>query len=187
MGLCLFVAVHVGSGSALQIRREVARIAYEEGVEMRLAEAVAEVESGYGAGAVSGKGAVGIMQLMPQTALGLGVKNRFSSEENIRAGVRYLRALLLTFGDLRLALAAYNAGPGAVMRFGGVPPYIETRSYVAAVIGRYYGHRGTEKPVRRVVAAPARGYRPKCIAVGDSAVIFRANGEITVRTGSCGR
>lgn len=108
------------------------------GVDPRLVAAVARRESAFDANAVSQKGACGVMQLMPATARYLGVQNVFDARENIFAGTRYLRTLLDTFnGDLDLVLAAYNAGPGAVEKHRGVPPYRETRAYVAAVRASY--------------------------------------------------
>lgn len=108
------------------------------GVDPRLVTAIARRESAFNANAVSRVGAQGVMQLMPSTARFLGVKNSFDARENIFGGARYLRTLLDTFnGDLDLALAAYNAGPGAVAKYRGVPPYRETRAYVAAVRASY--------------------------------------------------
>ncbi len=104
---------------------------------MALIDAIIWAESGYQADAVSPKGAVGLMQLMPETAKMLGVKEPTNAEENIRSGVRYLSALLNRYGDVRVSLAAYNAGPGAVNHFGGIPPYSETREYVFKVM-RFY-------------------------------------------------
>jgi soluble lytic murein transglycosylase-like protein len=107
-----------------------------ESVELspRLLEAVAYVESRFNPGAVSPKGALGLMQLMPATARELGV-DPADPRDNAQGGAAYLRRLLVLFeGDLEKALAAYNAGPAAVQRHGGVPPYAETRAYVAAVM-----------------------------------------------------
>jgi soluble lytic murein transglycosylase-like protein len=100
----------------------------------RLLEAVAYVESRFNPHAVSPDGAVGVMQLMPATAAELGV-DPANPEANIRGGADYLRRMVTMFGNnLELALAAYNAGPSAVMRHGGVPPYAETRAYIDAVM-----------------------------------------------------
>ena len=108
------------------------------GVDPRLVAAVARRESAWNANAVSRTGACGLMQLMPATARFLGITNIFDPRENILGGTRYLRTLLDTFhGDLDLTLAAYNAGPGAVLKYGGVPPFAETRAYVAAVRRTY--------------------------------------------------
>ncbi|HYC92666.1 MAG TPA: lytic transglycosylase domain-containing protein [Thermoanaerobaculia bacterium] len=108
------------------------------GVDPRLVAAVARRESAFNSRAVSNKGACGIMQLMPATAQYLGVRNVFDARENIFGGTRYLRTLLDTFnGDLDLTLAAYNAGPGAVEKHRGIPPYRETKAYVAAVRASY--------------------------------------------------
>jgi soluble lytic murein transglycosylase-like protein len=100
----------------------------------RLIEAVAYVESRFNPHAVSPDGAIGVMQLMPRTAAELGV-DPANPEANIRGGANYLRRMVTLFGNnLELAVAAYNAGPSAVMRYGGVPPYAETRAYVDAVM-----------------------------------------------------
>lgn len=102
-------------------------------VDPLLVHSVIQVESAYNKYAVSPKGAMGMMQLMPATARSLGVKNPFDPRENIEAGVRYLKQLQDTFGDLRYALAAYNAGPGAVSKYKTIPPYAETQNYVFQV------------------------------------------------------
>jgi soluble lytic murein transglycosylase-like protein len=102
-------------------------------VDPDLVRAVIRVESAYKSKARSPKGAMGLMQLMPATAREYGVKNPYDPSENIHAGVKHLRMLLDRFG-LRLAVAAYNAGAGAVQRYGGVPPYRETREYVNKVL-----------------------------------------------------
>lgn len=109
--------------------------ALEYGVDKALVQAVIHAESGYNPNAVSRRGATGLMQLMPKTAQGLKVNDSFNPSENIRGGVRYLRFLLDTFkGDVTLALAAYNAGLSKVAKYGGIPPYNETRTYVAKVL-----------------------------------------------------
>ncbi len=105
-------------------------------MEPELIHAVIRQESGYDPYAVSHKGAKGLMQLMPATAKRFGVKDVFDPAENVQGGVKYLRQLLDRYdGDRRLALAAYNAGEGAVDRFGGVPPYRETQDYVDRIVG----------------------------------------------------
>jgi len=107
-------------------------------VDPLLVHAVISVESNYNPHAVSPVGAQGLMQLMPGTARQLGVRNAFDAEENIRAGVRHLRDLQDQYKDDRLALAAYNAGAGAVKKYGWIPPYRETQDYVYKV-GKKYG------------------------------------------------
>ncbi len=107
------------------------------GVRPELVRAVIQVESGFNPRARSHKGAMGLMQLMPQTAAGLGVENPWDPVQNIEGGVAYLGSLIREFGDEVLALAAYNAGPGAVNRYGQrVPPYRETREYVQKITRR---------------------------------------------------
>ena len=104
-------------------------------IDPALVKQVIAVESGYDDRSVSDKGAIGLMQLMPETARELGVTNPFDPEENISGGTRYLAQLLKqNGGNLRLALASYNAGPGAVRQFGGVPPYPETQTFVRKVL-----------------------------------------------------
>ncbi len=111
----------------------IARLAEAHGVDARLIHAVISVESAYRPRARSRKGARGLMQLMPATARQYGVRNAYHVPANIDAGVRHLRALLDRFA-VREALAAYNAGEAAVRRFGGVPPFRETRAYVERVL-----------------------------------------------------
>ncbi|MBP7698289.1 MAG: lytic transglycosylase domain-containing protein [candidate division Zixibacteria bacterium] len=103
-------------------------------LDSALIRAVIAAESGGNPRAVSPAGAKGLMQLMDTTAADMGVKEPFDARENIMSGTKYLRRLIDRFGDLKLALAAYNAGPGTVERHGGVPPYAETRAYVEKVL-----------------------------------------------------
>jgi soluble lytic murein transglycosylase-like protein len=115
--------------------------AKRHGVEEALVRSVAEVESNLNPRAVSPKGALGVMQLMPATARSMGVADAFNAADNIEGGVRYLKHLQQFYSDERLVLAAYNAGPGAVKRYGWIPPYQETVNYVVRA-GRKLGqHR----------------------------------------------
>jgi soluble lytic murein transglycosylase-like protein len=112
------------------------------GVDSSLIKAVIHAESGYNPNAVSPKGAQGLMQLMPKTAQGLKVADSLNPSDNIKGGVRYLRFLLDTFkGNESLALAAYNSGLGTVAKYGGIPPYQETQTYVAKVLSYRNNYR----------------------------------------------
>jgi soluble lytic murein transglycosylase-like protein len=126
-------ARELARGGHRELIREVAE---RHGVGAELVEAVIRVESGGNAGAVSPKGARGLMQLMPATAAVLGVRNAFDPRENIEGGVRHLRYLMERYaGNLPFVLAAYNAGEGAVTQHSGIPPYPETQQYVRKVLG----------------------------------------------------
>ena len=130
-----------------ELVRMIEGAAREHRVDPLLVTAVIEVESAYDRRAVSPKGAQGLMQLMPETARELGVRNAFDAAENVQGGTRYLRQMIDRFdGSLELALASYNAGPEAVERYGGVPPYEETENYVRRVF-RAWGREASEWPV----------------------------------------
>jgi hypothetical protein len=132
------------------------------GVSTSLVEAVIRVESAFNHLAVSPKGARGLMQLMPQTAQALGVLDSFNPRQNIEGGVRYLRRLLDRYpGELKLALAAYNAGEGAVDAHRGIPPYPETRQYVKKVLQQTgLTAMSKQEPAPDVVAAPPQAPVP---------------------------
>ena len=121
-----------------EVSQLVRRIAGEEGLEQGLAEAMARVESRSGQKLVSGKGAVGIMQLMPGTGADYGVMDRCDPQQNVRAGVRYMRDLVAKYdGNIVMALGAYNAGPEKVRRADGVPLFPETAKYVVSVLNNW--------------------------------------------------
>ncbi|OHB31140.1 MAG: transglycosylase [Phenylobacterium sp. RIFCSPHIGHO2_01_FULL_69_31] len=147
----LFVEVRADSLSASEARADEARLAplnqpfgqpvaaaaERHGLDPKLLHALVTVESAYRADAVSRAGAAGLTQLMPATAADLGVSDRFDPQANLSGGADYLARQLLRFGDLRLALAAYNAGPARVAALGRVPSIPETRAYVQAVVECY--------------------------------------------------
>lgn len=132
--------------------------AHDRGLNPRLVQAVIQVESAYNSEARSNKGAMGLMQLMPDTAKLLQVSDPYDPNQNVRGGTLYLRRQLDRFGDLTLALAAYNAGPTAVANYGGVPPYPETRNYVRKVLSLYRG--GGNAEVAQAVQKIARPKAP---------------------------
>lgn len=123
--------------STESLRKVIFYSALNQGVDPALVEAIVAVESAFNPMAVSVKGAMGLMQLMPQTASRYGVADPFDPRQNVSGGARYLRDLLLRFENLPHALAAYNAGARAVLRYQGLPPYPETRDYVRKVLDRY--------------------------------------------------
>jgi len=124
------------------IRRKISRAADEYNIDEELIRAVIQVESGWKQDAVSVKGAMGLMQLMPRTAAMLGVDDAFDPEQNIEGGVKYLAQLTDKYkGDVEMALAAYNAGPSRVDAAGGIPPIQETTRYVRNVMTLYHRYR----------------------------------------------
>lgn len=118
------------------IDRTIAEASRVHGIDRALLQAVAQQESGFRMAAISPKGARGVMQLMPATAAQLGVRIDNASD-NIHGGAIYLRQQIDRFGSVPLALAAYNAGPGAVIRYSGIPPFRETRDYVSRIMARW--------------------------------------------------
>ena len=147
------------------VEHEVAAAAERHGVDPLLVHSVIRVESNYNPVAVSPKGAAGLMQLIPATARRFGVTDSFDVHDNIEAGVKYLKYLQEMFGNDRLAVAAYNAGESAVMRYGGVPPYRETMNYVKRV--------GQELQAARqlsAAAAPAPPAAPQTAGAATAAV-----------------
>lgn len=131
------------SGSSVskdQIKNLVSNISSKYGVDEKLVNAVIKQESGFNVRAKSHAGAMGLMQLMPATARSLGVKDPYNPVQNIEGGVKYLSNMLKKYnGNIILALAAYNAGPGAVDKYSGVPPYKETQNYVKSILANYLG------------------------------------------------
>jgi soluble lytic murein transglycosylase-like protein len=155
--------------TAADIDSAIEQSASQHGVDANLVRAIIKVESNFNPNAVSNKGAMGLMQLMPHTARGLSVTNPFDPQQNVDAGVRHLKHLLNNFGgDVRLSLAAYNAGEGAVNRSRGVPPYAETQTYVKRITDLYWnqGGRGFAQ-----VGAPVHVYR------GEDGVLRMTNTE----------
>jgi soluble lytic murein transglycosylase-like protein len=151
--------VGASMGAATPFAAEIEAAAQRHGVDPALLKALIRQESNFNPNAVSPAGASGLTQLMPATAQGLGVTDPTNPQQAIEGGAKYLRAQLDRFGnDPRLALAAYNAGPGAVARFGGVPPYAETQNYVQKVMGyadQYRTAAPAPAPAPLVATSPA--------------------------------
>jgi soluble lytic murein transglycosylase-like protein len=152
--------------SARRLAEVVEAEAAANAVDPDLVRAVIRVESGYDPAALSRKGAIGLMQLMPSTAAVLDV-DPWDPEENVAGGTRYLRQMLDRFGELELALAGYNAGPEAVERYAGVPPYDETREYVRRVLASYAG-----LPVYELAPAPEIGRKVRVARDGRGRLVL---------------
>jgi soluble lytic murein transglycosylase-like protein len=125
------------------------RHASDRALDPKLVRAVIQAESGYNVEALSNKGAMGLMQLMPGTAQLMGVEDPWDFDQNIAGGTAYLKQLVDRFADLPLAVAAYNAGPEAVAKYAGIPPYAETREYVRRVMKLFDGTELAELPGRQ--------------------------------------
>ncbi len=133
------------------IENYVQEYSFKYGLDPELVKAVIKVESNYNPKAVSPKGAIGLMQLLPSTAKLMGVEDPYDIEENIYGGCKYLKYLLEEFsGDLKLALAAYNAGKEVVLKYNGIPPFNETVNYVKNILKIYNGDGYSNKQVRIV-------------------------------------
>jgi Transglycosylase SLT domain len=160
------------------INEAVRRIAAEHAVSEQLIHSVIKVESNYNAHAISNKGALGLMQLIPATARRFGVTDAFNPVQNIQGGARYLRYLLdLYSGNTPLALAAYNAGEAAVERYGGIPPFAETQNYVILVRRQL---ELAKKAAAKLVAAPAPPEPVEAKEAGPAHVveIVQADGSV---------
>jgi transglycosylase-like protein with SLT domain len=170
----------VSTQAAAGLEQMVDRIAGEQGVESPLVHSVIRAESNYNPNAVSPKGALGLMQLIPATARRFGVSNAFDAQENIEGGVRYLRFLLDYYqNDYSRAIAAYNAGEAAVDKYHGIPPYAETQNYVSRVARNLKAARQNRvKPTAPAVTpadtetAKLETYRPIRTSVGSDGLIY---------------
>lgn len=160
------------------LERLIEETAREHGVDPKLVKALIQVESAFDQRALSRRGAMGLMQLMPETARDYRISNPWDIRENVKGGTAYLRDLLYQFGgDLEKALAAYNAGPSAVKEYGGIPPFPETREYVKKVLSLYpiKGNQGflSGKENAKGKRHHPRPYRPiKRIRLPDGSVLY---------------
>ncbi|HEY3741299.1 MAG TPA: lytic transglycosylase domain-containing protein [Bryobacteraceae bacterium] len=183
------------AGPDTDINAMVEQSARKNGVDPLLVHSVIKAESNYNPNAVSNKGAQGLMQLMPATARELGVKHPMDPKENIEGGVKYLKYLQTQFGDPALALAAYNAGEGAVRRYNWIPPYPETQDYVVKVARNYRELRGKQQPSTKTTTAtvatagPQKPVPPAAVTEAPTEppptplqYYYDAQGRLTLRT-----
>jgi soluble lytic murein transglycosylase-like protein len=150
----------------------IARHSDAQNLDPKLVRALIQAESGYNVKAVSNKGAIGLMQLMPDTASELNILNPYDPDQNIRGGTMYLRQMLDHFaGKVELAIAAYNAGPGAVEKHGGIPPFAETRDYVRRVLALW---RGAEMnlPAAASILLPGNHRKPYLVRGANNRLVL---------------
>lgn len=156
-----------------EVKLLIAKTAQKHDVDVALVDSIVQVESNYSTSAVSNKGAMGLMQLIPATAKRFGVQDPFDAQQNLEGGIKYLKYLQQLYGDNRLALAAYNAGEGAVAKFGSIPPYAETQNYVVEV-NRRYGKALRERAIAEPVAqTPAPERRIEQFTDAEGRIHFR--------------
>lgn len=168
----------------VDVNQVVEQTAKAHEVDPLLVHSVIKAESNYNPAAVSPKGAMGLMQLMPGTARRFGAANTFDVRQNIEAGVKYLRYLQDMFGKNQLALAAYNAGEGAVLRYGNVPPYRETENYVYKV-GKFYGDAVRKRREQTPAGVNDDKFSPQAPAaepLRQLVIALDAEGRIVLRT-----
>jgi soluble lytic murein transglycosylase-like protein len=160
-----------------EIDAAVDRAAQRHSVDPNLVRALIKVESNFNPNAVSSKGAMGLMQLMPQTARELNLTNPFDPDQNVDAGVRHLKKLMESFGgDVPLSLAAYNAGAAAVVRNSGIPPFTETRNYVKRITQLYNGGTNLNYLTSDALRRP-RFVQPIVVKRDAQGVLFFSNTE----------
>ncbi len=180
---------HASSGSTPRPKANLSDVVNEASGRYRLdpdlVNSVIKAESGFNVRAVSPKGARGLMQLMPGTASQLGVPNAFDAQANVDGGTKYLRELLEKYNfDLVKALAAYNAGPQRVERFGGVPPYYETRAYVARIVRDF----NKKKVAQQKAAAAAKKHAPsKSVAAKTVTPAGKSDAKAVAKSSAAGK
>lgn len=163
------------SDSKTVIKEKIVKYSLENGVDPALALSIAQQESKFNKNARSSQGAVGVFQLVPSTARTLGI-NPYCLNGNIIGGVKYLKMMQDNFGSVELAIAAYNAGPGAVKRHKGVPPYSQTRAYVRKIMANYNYLKANPDPAMVKVAKQKQS--PEIIRIPSDTAIFLAKPAI---------